>query len=97
MKTFETEIKIIAPILKNSDVVFAGVFGSYARGEATEKSDLDLLIKFAKPKTLLNLVRLERELSSIFKKKVDLTTEGALSPHIKDAVLHDLKIIYGKR
>ena len=97
MKAFEAEIKIIAPILKESDVAFAGIFGSYARGQATGKSDLDLLIKFAKPKTLLNLIRLERELSGVFKKKVDLTTEGALSPYIKDAVLHDLKIIYGKR
>ena len=97
MKPFEAEMKIIAPILKDSDVAFVGIFGSYARGQATKKSDLDLLIKFAKPKTLLNLIRLERELSGVFKKKVDLTTEGALSPYIKDAVLHDLKIIYGKR
>ena len=70
MEAFEAGIKIIATILKESDVAFAGIFGSYARGQATGKSDLDLLIKFAKPKTLLNLIRLERELSGAFKKKL---------------------------
>lgn len=92
------EIKSKAvPVLKTNAVEFAGLFGSCARGDASEKSDVDLLIRFAAPKTLLDLVRLEDTLSEKLRRKVDLVTEGALSPYIKDSVLNDLKILYGKR
>ena len=88
---------ILIPILKRNDVEFAGIFGSYARGEAREESDVDVLIKFAKPKSLLKIVRLERELSEAAHKKVDLVTENALSPYLKEAVLREVKVFYGKR
>lgn len=85
------------PILKSNNVEFAGVFGSYARGEESKESDLDLLIRFARPKSLFDLVRLERVLSRHLGRKVDVVTEKALSPYIKKYVISDLKIIYGKR
>jgi len=87
----------IQPLLKRNDVEFAGVFGSYARGKEHQKSDIDLLVRFAKPKSLLSLVHIENELSEILKNKVDLVTEPALSPYIKDNILKDLEIIYGQR
>lgn len=95
--SIETIKKQILPILKSNDIKFAGVFGSCARNQANEKSDLDLLVKFSKPKTFLNLVRLENQLSQSIDRKVDLVTEGSLSPYIKDQVLLDLKILYGER
>lgn len=61
-----------------------GVFGSMVRGEATEKSDLDLLVKFTGRKSLLALVRLERELSAALGRKVDLLTEASLSPYLRE-------------
>jgi hypothetical protein len=71
-----------------------GIFGSTARGEATESSDIDLVVKLSKPKSLLSLVRIERNLSEALGKKVDLLTEGAISPYLKDRILKELMVIY---
>ena len=90
-------IKTIIPILKSNDVGFAGIFGSYAKGTANAKSDVDLLVRFNKPKSLFKIVSLERELSVALNKKIDLVTEGFLSPYIKEDVFRELKIMYGKR
>ena len=89
---FDSE-KLIA-ICRENDVAMLGVFGSVSRGEATSQSDIDLLVKFAKRKGLLALVRLERELSEAAGKKVDLLTEAAISPYIRENILGDLQVIY---
>lgn len=67
------------------------VFGSYARGENREGSDLDLLVEFPNTINLLDLVGLEQELSEILGIKVDLVTEGSLSPYVRPYVEKDLK------
>ncbi len=54
--------KIIS-IGRKNDIYMIGIFGSAAKGEATESSDIDLFVKLSKPKSLLALVRLERNLS----------------------------------
>ena len=59
---------IILPILKRNTVAKAGIFGSFARGDYTAKSDLDLLVAFRK-KSLLDLVHLQLELEEALKKK----------------------------
>jgi predicted nucleotidyltransferase len=84
----------IINICRKNDVSMIGVFGSTARGEATESSDLDLLVKLSKPKSLLSLVKLERKLSEAIGKRVDLLTEGAISPYLKERILRELKVIY---
>ena len=90
------EDKIIN-ICRKNDVSMIGIFGSTARGEATASSDIDLLIKLSKPKSLLALVKLERNLSEAIGKKVDLLTEGASSPYLKGLILKELKVIYEAR
>lgn len=70
------------------------VFGSIARGEEREDSDIDILVQFVHPVSLLTLVRLERELSDLFGRKVDLLTEQALSPYIRDSVIASAREIY---
>ncbi len=70
------------------------VFGSVARGEEREDSDIDILVQFVQPVSLLTLVRLERELSGLFGRKVDLHTEQALSPYIREAVIASAREIY---
>jgi predicted nucleotidyltransferase len=67
-----------------------GVFGSYARGGATPRSDLDLLVEFSTPPGLLGFVELERYLSRLLGVLVELVTPKALKPHIGKRVLQEL-------
>jgi predicted nucleotidyltransferase len=72
-----------------------GIFGSYARGEIKKSSDIDLLVDFRMRFGLLQLVRIERELSNILGIKVDLVTEKSLkNQKLKAYILNDLQIIY---
>jgi predicted nucleotidyltransferase len=74
-----------------------GVFGSMARGEAKRESDIDLIVRFSKRKSLLAVVKLERELSEALGRKVDLLTEDALSPYLRERILKGMRVVYGKR
>jgi uncharacterized protein len=81
-------------LLERNNVIMLGLFGSYARGEESEKSDIDFVIKFSKNNGLLLLVKLKRELSELFGKKVDLLTERSISPYIRENIMNDLKVMY---
>ena len=70
------------------------IFGSAARGDDSTDSDVDLLIEFRDRKGLLELVGLEIELAEVFGRKVDLVTEAALSPYIRDRILSSASVIY---
>ncbi len=92
-----TERDIIIRMCREHNASMVGVFGSTARGEDSESSDIDILVRFAKPASLLDLVRLERKLSETLARKVDLLTESAISPYLRDHILEELLVIYGKR
>ena len=81
-------------ICRQNDVSMIGVFGSMARGEARKQSDIDLIVRFSKRKSLLAMVRLERELSEALGRKVDLLTEAAINPYIRESVMKELKVVY---
>ncbi len=87
----------IIPTLQANDVEFAGVFGSAARGEGREDSDVDIVVRFSKRKGLIGLIGLERQISEALGKKAQVLTEQAIHPYIQKNVLKDLKIIYGQR
>ncbi len=70
------------------------VFGSAVQGTARPDSDLDLLVTFARPTSLLGLVRLERELSALLGVDVDLVTERALSPYLRASILEEARAVY---
>ncbi|MEM3709718.1 MAG: nucleotidyltransferase family protein, partial [Nitrososphaerales archaeon] len=75
-------------ICQKNDIVFMAVFGSFVRGEQKRKSDIDIAIEFEKNsgKSLFDLVRIEDELSKIFKRKVDLGIFSTLNPYIIEDV-----------
>ena len=81
--------------LKPHGVRRIAVFGSYARGEAGPGSDIDILVRFAKPKSLFDLIRIEEELEQALHLKVDLLTERAVSPHLIDSVRREEVVILG--
>jgi len=89
----ETERQLIA-ILRQHGATRVGVFGSYARGEATTQSDLDLLVDFGQRKSLLTLARIRRELTEALGIKVDMLTEAAISPYLIDSIRSQQRIIY---
>jgi hypothetical protein len=84
------EIKsVIIPILQKYDIIKASLFGSIVRGEATEESDIDILVEFKKGRTLFDLVGLKMELEDILKKRVDVLTYNSINPRLKKYILKD--------
>ncbi len=67
-----------------------GIFGSYARGEQNESSDLDILIDFDETINLIELIGLEQELSDLLGVKVDLVTLKSVHPSLKPYIDSDL-------
>jgi uncharacterized protein len=77
------------------------VFGSTVRGEATKKSDLDLLINLKpsseRPKLgLFKLMEIEENLEKKLGREINLVTEDSLSPYIRPYVDKEKVIIYGE-
>jgi predicted nucleotidyltransferase len=88
------DMNSIAEICRRNDVVMLGVFGSLARGEATDASDVDLVVEFSEGKSLLALIALEQQLADALSRKVDLLTEAALSPYLRERIMRELRVIY---
>ncbi|OGF74891.1 hypothetical protein A3J56_01470 [Candidatus Giovannonibacteria bacterium RIFCSPHIGHO2_02_FULL_46_20] len=88
---------IIVPILKNNGAEFIGLFGSRARGDYTQGSDFDLLARFSEPKSIIEMIGLERALSERIGSKVHIITERSLNRHVAPYILHDLQPAYEKR
>ena len=70
------------------------LFGSFGRGDSDETSDIDLLVDFESRKSLMDLVRIEREFADKFGREVDLLREPALSPYLRDRILSEARVVY---
>lgn len=62
--------------------------------EAGPDSDIDLIVDFLQPTGFLTLVKLERELTEATGRKVDLLTEQAISPHLRERILNEKQVLY---
>ena len=67
------------------------VFGSAARGEAREDSDIDLLVDVESGRSLLDVVGLWLDLQELLGRKVDLVTEGGVNPHLREKILSEAR------
>lgn len=89
--------KQVAPILKKYGVLRAGVFGSFARGESTKKSDIDFLMRFSDGTTLFDLGGLKIDLEKKLGKEVDLVSARAIKKNLKPYIMQDLIYFYEKK
>ena len=88
--------KAIKEICEKNGITFLGLFGSLAQGKDNEQSDVDLLISYTGEKSLLDLVRIERELTHAVGREVDLLTKSSLSKYLRKQIESDIKVIYDK-
>jgi hypothetical protein len=93
MKTLK-EIKDILIVHKEEfkekyKVKEIGIFGSYVRNEQKETSDVDVLVEFEKPVSLLHIVSLENYLSDILGAKVDVVPKKNIRKELKELILKE--------
>ena len=96
MKTRDEVLQILAQqkssLLAIYQITQLGIFGSYARDEQTEASDLDILVdySYSQPPTLPKLIELRDYLSQLLALKVDIVTPNGLKARIRDRVLSEV-------
>lgn len=81
---------------EKNNIARLSLFGSYSKGLEKEGSDYDLLIEFkpGKKPGYLNLARIQRELSSMLGKRVDLRTPEELSKYFRSNVIKEAEVKY---
>ena len=70
-----------------------GIFGSYIRGEQKKESDLDVLVEFSEPVSLLDLIGAENYISDLIGRKVDLVPREDIRPELKQVILDEVVYI----
>ena len=91
--------KIIADYFKTQPVVKAWLFGSFARGEETPESDVDILVQYDDTAriSLLTISHMMGELERSTGRRVDLIEDGCLLPFAVESANRDKKLIYERR
>lgn len=97
MKTLQ-EIKDI--LISNRKRIYSkyhvkeiGIFGSYVRGEQKEDSDVDILVEFEEPVSLLRLVNFENFLQDLTGVKVDVIPKKNIRPELREIILNEVSYI----
>ncbi|MGI0494047.1 nucleotidyltransferase family protein [Alkalinema pantanalense CENA528] len=94
MKTLEEIKRILGEskglLRERYRITQVGVFGSYARGEQTDRSDVDVLVDYEQAPTLFGVVELRDYLSELIGLRVDVVTKNGLKARIRDRVLSEV-------
>jgi predicted nucleotidyltransferase len=86
----KSRITLLMPVLKeNYRVESLEIFGSYTRGEQSQKSDLDLLITFSAAYSLWDLLDVKEFLTKKLRLKVDLVPKDSLKPLLKEQITQE--------
>lgn len=97
MQLSQEQLNILQSYFSDKPVLKAYVFGSYARGDADEKSDIDILLQLDYSKKIgLQYVRMQLELEDLINRKVDFSTVDFLKPGVQKLVDREKKLIYEK-
>jgi predicted nucleotidyltransferase len=87
LKNLEDEIK------KEYKAEIIGIFGSYARGEQRKSSDVDILVRFFERATLFDFVGLANFLEEKLNMKVDIVSEKAIRPELREQILKQVVMV----
>ena len=92
-------LNIVADYFLDKPVLKAFIFGSYARNEQTQSSDIDIMIETDRTKKidLFDFIGWKLDLEELLDNKVDLLTTTGISPHIKSYTDMDKKMIYERK
>lgn len=91
------DFNVIQDYFKNQPVLKAYLFGSYARGEQDDVSDLDLLVELEEHVGLYKFVAIQLGLENLLGKKVDLISSTGLSPKLRPYIDKEKKLIYERQ
>ena len=83
----------ILPIIKRYGIRKAEIFGSFARGEYDDKSDVDILIRPPKDMSMIGLSSLKIELEEAFGRKIDLVSYDYVNPLLKKSISEKREVV----
>jgi predicted nucleotidyltransferase len=90
----ERKIKAVKPELEAEfGVRKIGIFGSYAKGLQTEKSDIDIIVEIERPMGLIGFIKIEQYLSRLLRRSVDLLTPESIKPFLREDILKEVKYV----
>jgi predicted nucleotidyltransferase len=97
MELANRDIQAIRTYFRDKPVIRAFLFGSYARNEALENSDIDILVELDYTKHIgLGFAGMKLELEEMLQRKIDLVSSRAISKYISPFVDRDKRLIYEK-
>lgn len=79
----------ILRIARSHGALRVRVFGSVVRGEAEPDSDVDMLVDLEPGRSLLDIIAIKQDLEDLLGRKVDVVTEAAVSPYIREEVFKE--------
>ena len=97
MKLSSHQIQQISDFFSKQPVLKAYLFGSYSRGEASDASDIDLLVELDYSKPIgLEFIQMQLDLQQLLAKKVDLVSARGLSKYVQPFIEKEKKLIYAR-
>lgn len=90
-QALKARVQDIRRIARAHGVVRLRVFGSHVSGKVTRSSGLDLLVSLKSGRDLLDLIGFKLDLEDALSCRVDVVTEGALSPYLRDRILREAR------
>jgi predicted nucleotidyltransferase len=98
MNLDNSSIESIKEYFRMKPVLKAYLFGSFARGQADDQSDIDILVELDYSQKIgLGFVQMQLDLEKILKTKVDLVSSNSLSKYIKPLVDSEKQLIYARQ
>jgi predicted nucleotidyltransferase len=97
MNLDEKSLKAIKQYFSTRPVLKAYLFGSYVRGQADKKSDIDILVDLDYSQRIgLVFIQMQIDLERLLRTKVDLVSSNSLSKHIKSSIDNEKRLIYAR-